>query len=253
MKKTLIASSMAAMLMSATAQADVVGLYVGAQLWDSGFTGTFGESSEQTPFTFSDQQHGNYFIALEHPLPLIPNMKIARTVLDTDGRTTLESDFEFNGEVFSADSTIDSTIDLSYVDYTLYYELFDNDLLTFDVGLTARDFDTKFAASLMQADNSIQSAQMPASAIIPMLYASIVVGLPLTGFNLFAEGNFLSFDDHTLYDYQAGVSYELIDNLAVDVNLTIGYRSLNLELQNLDNLYTNIDFDGFFIGAVLHF
>jgi outer membrane protein len=77
--------------------------------------------------------------------------------------------------------------------------------------------------------------------------------LPGTSFNLFANGNLLSIDDHKLYDYQVGVSYELIDNLAVDVNLTVGYRAVKIELEDLDNLYTNIDFKGAFAGVVVHF
>jgi outer membrane protein len=80
-----------------------------------------------------------------------------------------------------------------------------------------------------------------------------MVGLPFTGFNLFAEGNFLSIDDNVLYDYQAGISYELVENLAIDINLTLGYRAVKLELDDLDDLYTNLDFDGVFAGAVLHF
>ena len=86
-----------------------------------------------------------------------------------------------------------------------------------------------------------------------MLYAYTNIGLPFTGFNVFGEGNFLSVGDHSLYDFQVGVSYELIDNLAVDVNLTLGYRAVQLEVDDLDNLYSNLDFKGVFAGAVVHF
>jgi hypothetical protein len=57
--------------------------------------------------------------------------------------------------------------------------------------------------------------------MVPMLYTSAIVALPGTGLDLFANGNLLSIDSHTLYDYQVGISYELIDNLAIDVNLTV--------------------------------
>jgi outer membrane protein len=89
--------------------------------------------------------------------------------------------------------------------------------------------------------------------MLPLLYVNTVIGLPFTGFNVFAEANFLSFNSQTIYDYQVGVSYELLDNIAVDFNLTAGYRSVKLELNDLDDLYSDLSFDGFFAGAVMHF
>ena len=86
-----------------------------------------------------------------------------------------------------------------------------------------------------------------------MLYVATNVGLPLTGLNLYAQGNFLSIDDHTLYDYEVGVSYELIDNMVVDMNINAGYRAVKLELDDLNDLYSDIEFDGVFVGTTIHF
>ncbi|TPH16109.1 TIGR04219 family outer membrane beta-barrel protein [Litorilituus lipolyticus] len=251
MKKTMLAASLALMT-CATAQADtLLGLYIGGQAWANQTSGSFGEGEiDQAVFNFDDEYQGSYFIAFEHPIPLIPNAKIARTSLDTVGGTQLTSTFEFNGEVYSANTTLDTTLDTSYIDYTLYYELFDNDLLTFDFGLTAREIDT-----YIKVEDSITSlnSDLSASGYIPMLYLSTIVGLPFTGFNFFAEGNFVSYDDNTVYDVQAGVSYELLDNLAVDLDLTVGYRSVKLELNDLDDFYSDMTFDGLFVGAIVHF
>jgi hypothetical protein len=63
----------------------------------------------------------------------------------------------------------------------------------------------------------------------------------------------LSIDSHTLYDYQVGISYELIDNLAIDVNLTADYRAVKLQLEDIDDLYTDIEFKGVLAGVVVHF
>ena len=128
--------------------------------------------------------------------------------------------------------------------------MFDNGLFSFDFGLTARDFDGE--VSVTNADGSI-AGKLTTSEMIPMAYASAMVGLPFTGWNVFAKGNFLSIQDHTLHDYQVGISYEIIDNLAVDLNLTVGYRSVKLQLEDIDDLYTDIEFDGVFAGAVVHF
>lgn len=269
MKKAIIVTSLAAVL-SANAQADtLLGLYIGGQIWANQAEGSFGEGEledEQSTFSFKDKQQSNYFIALEHPIPLVPNLKIASTTLDTKGNTDLTNQFTFGGETYDVNAHVDAVLDLSYIDYTFYYEIFDNDLLTIDVGLTARDIDTHINASSVYSSNSDSStgdtdgntqqtitSELGGSGIIPMLYVSTIVGLPFTGFNVFAEGNFVSYDDQTLYDYQVGVSYEVLNNLAIDLNVTLGYRTMKLELNDLDDLYSDLTFDGVFLGTVIHF
>jgi outer membrane protein len=248
MKKTTLAVLLSGLISSATMADTIGGVYIGGHVWDVSPSGIFGESTGQIDFNLGDEKQGSFFIALEHPIPMLPNIKIASTTLDSTGSTILDEDFEFAGEVFPEDGTISTEFDMKYVDYTLYYEVFDNGLFSFDFGLTARDLDGNVKVGTLD-DN----ANLDVSEWVPMVYASTIVGLPLTGLNFFAEGNFLSFKDHTLYDYQAGVSYELIDNLAVDVNVTLGYRAVKLDLEDLGDLYSTMDFDGLFLGAVVHF
>lgn len=247
MKKTIIAAGLTA-LMATSAQADtLLGLYLGGSIWNAETTGSFGEQgNSESTFDFEDEKNSSFFAALEHPIPLIPNLKLASTDLTTNGNGNVT--FDFGGESFNGDVTTD--IDLSYVDYTLYYEIFDNDLLSIDVGITGRDFDGEI---IVTENSSSDTGSLEVSGVVPMLYVSTVIGLPFTGFDVFAEGNLLSFDDHTLYDYQAGISYAVLDNIAVDFNINLGYRATKLELSDLDDLNTNLDFKGFFLGAVVHF
>jgi outer membrane protein len=246
MKKTVIAVLVSGLL-SASAMADTIGgLYIGGSIWSNGATGAFGEKNGLVDFNLKDEDQGTFYIALEHPLPFIPNLMVASTSLETAGATLLTEDFNFANKKLTGSAT--ASFDINYVDYTLYYELFDNGLFSFDFGLTARDFDGDISVT-----STSETAKLSVAGIVPMLYVSTIVGLPGTSFNLFANGNFLSVGDHTLYDYQMGVSYELIDNLVIDVNLTAGYRTVKLELEDLDNLYTDIEFEGAFAGVVVHF
>ena len=251
MKKTLLAASFAA-LMSTTAQADtLLGLYIGGQIWANEASGSFGEGLDnQTVFDFDDQNQGSFYVAFEHPIPLIPNIKIASTTLDTVGGTTLSETFVFNQVPYTANSTLDTTLDASFVDYTLYYEVFDNDLLSFDFGLTARELDATI--NIVEPVTMLQSG-LDVSGIIPMAYLSTIIGLPFTGLNVFAEANFISYDSQTVYDAQIGVSYSILDNLAVDFDVTLGYRTMKMELNDLDDFYSDLTYDGFFAGAVVHF
>lgn len=248
MKKILLATALTAAV-STSVQADtLLGLYVGGQVWGAQSSGTFGDSSDQENFNLGDQTQGSYFASFEHPLPLVPNIKLSRTTLDTDSVTQISDSFSFDNFSYTANEDITTKFDLTYTDYTLYYEIFDNDLISIDFGITGRDFDTEIT---LTQDATV--GDLNASGIIPMLYAYTNIGLPFTGFNVFGEGNFLSIGDHSIYDVQVGVSYELIDNLAVDVNLTLGYRAVQLEIDDLDDLHSALDFNGVFAGAIVHF
>lgn len=255
MKKIALVAALATVL-STNVQADALGIYLGGQIWDNQASGTFGDGSSLVDFNLVDEKQNSFFIAFEHPLPLIPNARIASTSLETNGMTTLDTDFDFDDETFLNGADVNADFDVSYVDYTLYYELFDNDLLSFDFGITARDFDGDVTVSTQVTTSSgtvSQSDTIAVTDVVPMLYVATNVGLPLTGLNLYAQGNFLSFDDHTLYDYEVGVSYELVDNMLIDVNVNAGYRAVKLELEDLNDLYTNIEFDGLFVGTTIHF
>ncbi len=249
MKKLLVAATLAAALSSSVQADTLLGVYVGGQIWANDASGSFGDSDDQSTFNLEDETQGSFFIALEHPLPLIPNVRVARTTLDTTGSQALTESFNFDDQNFSGD--VDVTFDLTYTDYTLYYEIFDNDLISVDFGITGRDFDTDITVT--DALDANTAGSLSASGIVPMLYAYTNIGLPFTGFNVYAEGNFLSLDSNVLYDLQVGVSYELIDNLAIDVNLTAGYRTVKLEIDDLDDLHSELDFDGVFAGVVVHF
>ena len=253
MKKTLIAAGIATLLSASVQDDTLLGLYIGGHIWANQADGSFGQGADnQAAFNFDDETQGSFYVALEHPLPFIPNIKISSTTLDTVGTGTLGESFTFEGETYDEGVSLNTGFDASYVDYTLYYELLDNDLLTFDFCITARDLDAQ--VNVVGDVNGIEtSTDLSVSGFVPLLYVNTIIGLPFTGFNIFAEGNFLSYDGNNIHDYQVGVSYELVDNLVIDVDLTLGYRSVKLELDDIDDLYADLTFDGVFFGAIVHF
>lgn len=258
MKKAILAAGIATLL-TASVQADtLLGLYLGGHVWDAQTTGSIGEKSGivgdviSQEFNFEDQQQGSFYIALEHPIPLIPNIRISSTVLDTDGQTSItEDNFSFGDISYPVGTTVDTIFDLNYIDYTFYYEILDNDLLTFDIGITARDIDGSISVTDDIGVLSISEEEF--SAVVPMLYGSAIIGLPLTGFNLFAQGNYTGYDDSSIYDFQVGVSYAVLDNLAVDLDIEIGYKVVKMDIEDIDDVYADMEFKGIFAGATVHF
>ena len=86
-----------------------------------------------------------------------------------------------------------------------------------------------------------------------MVYGRAEAGLPFTGLSVFFEGSFVAIDDSKVQDYQMGIAWEFIDNLAIDVAVKAGYRSMTLELDDVDDINTNIDASGPFAGIQVHF
>jgi outer membrane protein len=252
MKKTTLSVALVAICASFSSQGDtLLGLYVGAQAWNMETSGGFSDDGTNANFNFEDEAKPSYYAAFEHPLPLIPNLKVQRTQMDTDGDVTLKSNFTFGGELFSINTDVISDVQLSSTDIILYYELFDNDLISFDVGINAKYIDGELL--VIAKDDPTLSGREEFSGPVPMVYSRLAVGLPLTGFGAFVEGSFLSIDDHTLSDYQAAITYSLMENLAIDVTFQVGYRAFTLELEDLDDIYSDLEFKGAYAGLEVHF
>ncbi len=229
----------------------LLGLYVGADGWRSDVTGSFGNSQPAPEFNFNSQTQSSYYIALEHPIPVLPNIRLAHNQLEADGVTLLNVNFRFAGEDFSVNTTLANRVDLTHTDVVFYYELLDNSTVSLDLGLTARHIKGS-AAVTEQAANGLQGEQS-VSQWVPMLFASSKIGLPLTGLDVFAQGSYIGWSDSRMYDVQAGIGYQIVDSLAVDVRFKLGYRAVNVRLDDLDELYSNLDFEGVFAGIELHF
>jgi outer membrane protein len=254
MRKSIIALGITSLLASVAAQADTLfGVYAGASAWNMATSGGFAESTNTVDFNFADETTSNFYIALEHPLPLVPNLKLSRTNMDNSGTVQLTENFTFGGEIFATTSNVTTTNELTSTDFILYYELFDNDLISFDFGINAKYIDGVLVVRETADTSADAGGRQEFSGIVPMLYSRLALGLPLTGWSVYAEGSYLSLDDSTLNDYQAAIAYSLLDNLAVDMNLQLGYRSMSLDLNDVDGVYSNLKFKGAFAGIEVHF
>ncbi|MBU3021999.1 TIGR04219 family outer membrane beta-barrel protein [Aestuariibacter sp. A3R04] len=257
MKKCILAVVTTAALSASPAMADTLaGLYVGAQGWRTSTSGgfadnsTFLDGSTMADFNFDSQVNNAFYAAIEHPVPFLPNVKVNYTTLDSDGNTTLQSTFTFDGELYTAGTNLYTETELTTTDFILYYELFDNDLVSFDVGINGRYVDgTVYAIDTSSNTEGSQAF----SGVVPMAYSRVQVGLPFTGLGAYAEGSYLSFDDHKFSDYQIALTYSFIESLAIDMTIQAGYRSVDIDIEDLDDIYADMTFDGPFAGIEIHF
>lgn len=229
MYKKNIMLAAALVLTPALASADtVLGVYAGGQYWDTGVSGEYAVGSGIPRSGFEDKGQASYYVALEHPVPLIPNVKIRQNALEFDNAYG-QNDF-------------------SHRDYIFYYEFFDNDIISFDAGINAMDFDGKIHTQLGSV-----AGRTDFSVTVPTAYLATRVGIPMTELTLFADVSALSVKDSKVQDAQIGVEYRLVENLAVDFNLQAGYRHSVIELDDVDNVYSDVSFKGPFVGLEVHF
>ncbi|MBY5992969.1 TIGR04219 family outer membrane beta-barrel protein [Ferrimonas balearica] len=245
-------------LMAAPAQADFLGIYAGAGTFKGGSSGTLGQDGidVERDLGLSDDDSGfQGYIAFEHPVPLLPNIKVAAFSYDTDGRGELTQEFEFGGMLIPAGSQTNTVLDYQHTDITLYYELWDTGF-DLDLGLTARQLDvtSEVAYNVGIMDTSSGVATERFDEWLPMIYGAARVDLPLTGLYLAGEVNGTGYSGSSFIDYQVklGWTFSLV---ALELGLEAGYRSLMLDLDEDDvgDLTTDIDIDGAFLNAVLHF
>ena len=270
-KKAFVA--VVAALFMANVQANTVGLYLGGQIWQSEFSGGVGKESELIDFNYKKEQQTSFFVAFEHPFPLVPNLRISHTNFDTISRTNSMEEFSFpeGTTVHEAliDTDVESRFNISYVDYTLYYQLLDSRSFSLDLGITARDFsgaitvtedittvnnwDDIFGNPYTATRDDKFTNEIKTNDIEPMLYIASNIGLPLKGMSVFAQGEFLLKGDRTISDYQVGIIYDLIDSHMVDFNVIFGYRTVRMEFKSSDDLFSDPEIKGGFISIIAHF
>ncbi len=236
------------------ATADVLGFYAGGGQVNYDLSGEFVDLEDgNTNVDFEDDlglkgDSGSYiYVGIEHPIPLLPNLKIAHSEIDENGRNVLDEDIEFDDVLFPAGTAIDSKLDLTHTDFTFYYEILDN-WVNLDLGLTARKFDGELSATGTLLGNSV-TAEEDLDFIAPLLYGSAQFDLPFTGLYVSADGNWIGVGDANLYDIWARIGY----TFAFGLGLEAGLRRTGLELDDVEGLDADVTLDGKYIALTFAF
>ncbi len=233
-------------LLAPIAQADTVfGIYAGAGSWQSDYDGKAGNPAITLKELGVQEHHNNYFyVAIEHPIPLLPNIKLSHTNISSAQTGTITKSFTLGDTTYTANEEVTTDFDLSHKDATLYYEILDN-WINLDLGLTARKFDG-YARSSSTSGNEDIDIDMT----MPMLYGKIQFDLPFTGLSAGAEANYASYKDDSLNDYTAKLSY--VFETFIDLGVDVGYRKMTLKVSD-DDLEADMTLKGPYMALIAHF
>jgi len=183
---------------------------------------------------------------LEHPVPLLPNIRVAYNRTESKGDGHITKTFTFGDQTFLANDYIHSEAKLDNYDGTLYYQLWDTGL-DLDLGLTVRYIDG-YVTVQDKTRNVGDTSDI--NFVVPMAYGNVRVPIPfLEGLSVGAEGNWITYDGSTLYDVQADARYIF----SMGLGLEVGYRYQKIKLDDVDNTDADIDIQGVFGGVVWDF
>lgn len=256
MKKFLTVAALAATLPQAASALPLVDLYAGSYYWDQTVSGDVvnGKADLEDDLNLDAGGQGVVYVAFEHPIPVIPNVKIKQTSMDSSGTGTVDSGFNFDRTTAAAvgDVAVKSVLDLSHTDYTFYWSL-PLPIVTFDFGLTARQFDGSMSV-IDTVNGTTVSEQADFDFVVPMGYLNAGIDIPLTGLSLAANLNTISYGDTSMTDFDANMTYVLPLIPLLDVGISAGYRSFDLELDEADfgDLSASTTVAGPYLGISLH-
>jgi outer membrane protein len=223
----------------AHASADALGLYLGGGSWSHDPSGAFSSSQGgdtidmNSDLNLSKKSEAYLWLAFEHPVPLLPNIRLEKTGLSHTSSTS--SAFNFNGSPVATGAT---EVTLDSLDTILYYRLLDN-WVNLDLGINLRRLDGRFA---------IGNESVEVTETVPMLYLAAAFDMPLTGLSLGADYKYVGYSGSSYNDSRIRLAYEM-----GIIGIEAGIRSTKITLDDVDGINSNIDFKGLMVGAFLHF
>ncbi len=221
----------------------------GANFWKTDTAVQAGEVADaQLMLEQKDESYDEIFVSFEHGLPIIPNIKYSTGDMSLAGSQVLTQTYILSEQVYNVASTLASNYEYEYSNYTLYYEIFDNQAIEFDVGVTIKDIDANLFVS--NADDPSVSSSRLASGTESYLYTAGKVNLYLLNLGFVTE---LNFQDSDNYDVEFAIQYQVGDIPVFQPYIQVGWKKQEIALENFDSLYFQHSWDAAFAGVFFTF
>jgi len=224
MKSGLIALCLSASVASA---ATILGFGVEADYYSPEASGylnyTDGGITSHTVFnndTESAYQLGLYF---EHPVPLLPNLRV---------------DLTPDNSFYGTDGVSVNKVTLNQVDITPYYEILDN-VVDLDIGVTFKVLDGKVEGLVNQDFKEV----------IPMAYLG--AGLTIPGLPISFAGSikYIGYDGDSFTDSRIKAMWDI----AAGLKAQAGYREESLKVNDRYDISADATFKGPYFGLSYQF
>ena len=237
---------LASVALAGPAQADILGLSLGASTWYTGITGDIssggGDFYLEDELGFDDSFNFAGFAMFENPIPLIPNVRVQYSSVEQDGTGSVSAKV-FNKVAISGETS--NSLQLNQMDAIVFWELLDT-VVHIDFGLQAKFVDGNI--SIREKTGAKNRVEEDFKAVIPLLYGGAGLNLPLTGLSAYASVAGIGYSGNSLVDANLALTYEV--NM---VDVSLGWRELKIKLDDVDDIDADMTLGGPFLGAGLSF
>lgn len=246
MKKIKYYLAPLALCVSVGAQADIVGGSIEATYWYAGVAGDASTNSGaqtvdmEKDLGFGDDSFFELAATLEHPVPVLPNIRVKYADLDQTEEGTITG--QFDNVTYAG--AVETNLDLSHFDLMLYYEILDT-YVSLDIGLDIKKFDGQLQIK-DKGDTDVSTTEI--DEVLPLLYVSAEIELPLTDLYFGAEVSGLSYSGNALYDGKVRIRQGF--GLAF---VELGYRQMGINVEDLSDTDVDIEFGGAYLSTGLDF
>jgi outer membrane protein len=171
---------------------------------------------------------------LEHPIPLIPNIKLAYMPMKFDGSRNVTRTVKWGDNTYDLNAGFNLSVKLDRVDTTLYYNL------PFIKTATAGKLDVEFGlnvktimfdAKLSGTATGIGSVTESKSITLPIPMGHLAAEIrPISLLSLVGELNYIGYKNNAYYDYVAGLRLNSRLRTPLKPFVEVGYRYEKLKI-----------------------
>jgi len=248
MKLKLISLLTALFIIPSLANAEFV--IVNGNSWDKEITGQIRDDNDilsevdlKNDLLLTDSKESFFVAYIEHPIPVLPNIRIGSTSLNFEGSGTVTKSFTYNNVTYNGSVNIATKLNLDHTEIAFYWNVLDN-VVGLDLGLNVKSFD-----GVIKLTSSAGNVNEVFDETVPMLYGGLQIELG-AGFQLAGDISYISFDGSSFTDSLIRLRYTS-DYL---IGAEIGYRSFVIDYEDTSaNEFVKIDVSGPYAGLHLAF
>lgn len=199
-------------------------------------------------------------LKFEHPIPLLPNIKLSYMPMKFDGSGTLQRDIKWGNYTYSSNADYSLSVKLDRFDVTLYHNLpfiktATAGILDIELGVNVRTifFDGKLNGT---DKNTGQKVSESKSITLPIPMGHLAAEIkPIPHFSVLGNLNYIGYSKNTYYDYTlAGRLYagSFLPLGRLKPFIEAGYRYEKLKIDE-SSVKTDIKIKGGYALAGLQF
>jgi outer membrane protein len=179
------------------------------------------------------------------------HLSLMYTKADYSGAKNISRPIVFNGQTYTADAYVESDLEFQMLDFEYQYDLLDleNILAGFSLGVIAKIKYIEGEARLKSTSPTYYDESETFKVPVPMLGLGLHLGILADILEARVKAAGIAYSGNTFYDAQADIS--LTPFPFVDIHA--GYRIMKLDVDDISDVYADIEFKGPYAGLTISF